>query len=537
MRALRRSTPWVLVLLGGLSLTFVGCPPTVDDSLSPPIIHGPLYRCAEMVAFSGADRDANLIVYVNGTQVLERQLWMGWGAVRLPSPLVSGDVVTAAQVVGSGISHQTREPVTAVTIPTDVAPGQRLPDPEVVPPLYECQKVVRVDQVVHGATVTLRDSDGNTYEGMTPYTRIRLGTPELTAGKEWEAMQKMCIDAPYTSGWSAKETVQPKPASLEAPTLSEPLVVGNDACQVHGLVPGALVEIHADDGSGPVKVGGGIAVESATIFRIDPPFQSGSTYHATQALCDLTSPGGTPGTPVADPPAPRIDPPVCDGEMYVTVCDTAVMSTVRVFLDGTQVARAAGNGGCLRLALGDATTCNTGQQVTADQTVAGNTGPASPAVTVTADAAPPYHPAFWNADPFVQQHNNCYNYGCNRRTDTFAQPGEAHGVFPVMQCASVANAAQADGLVTAVEQSCTGCVHKVALVVDPGTDYHWYRLDDTGRWSHKPGPTPATDLDASGNPISDPAAADRTYVGSTYTLDYTDFCGYFCVDRDVVDIR
>ena len=35
-------------------------------------------------------------------------------------------------------------------------------------------------------------------------------------------------------------------------------------------------------------------------------------------------------------------------------------------------------------------------------------------------------------------------------------------------------------------------------------DYHWYRQDDTGYWSHKPGHTRATDRDASGNVIVDP---------------------------------
>jgi hypothetical protein len=61
-------------------------------------------------------------------------------------------------------------------------------------------------------------------------------------------------------------------------------------------------------------------------------------------------------------------------------------------------------------------------------------------------------------------------------------------------------------------------------VVDPGTDYHWYRLDRNGMWTHKPGGTQATNLDNSGNPISSPETADR--CGGW--LCYTEFCGYFC---------
>ena len=63
--------------------------------------------------------------------------------------------------------------------------------------------------------------------------------------------------------------------------------------------------------------------------------------------------------------------------------------------------------------------------------------------------------------------------------------------------------------------------HKVALVVAPGLDFHWYRLDDNGKWSHKPGNTKATNLDNLGNIIDDPRTADRG--------PYTQFCGCFCV--------
>ena len=38
-------------------------------------------------------------------------------------------------------------------------------------------------------------------------------------------------------------------------------------------------------------------------------------------------------------------------------------------------------------------------------------------------------------------------------------------------------------------------------------DYHWYRLDNNGDWSHKPGQTPATNLDGDGNRIRDPRNA------------------------------
>ena len=148
---------------------------------------------------------------------------------------------------------------------------------------------------------------------------------------------------------------------------------------------------------------------------------------------------------------------------------------------------------------------------------------------------PEYNPHIWNDDPWVQSHNNCYNYGCDLQTNTFAQPGLAHGIslaWPQdMNCTAVTNGAVADGLVPVNCDEgcgCSDCQHQVALVISPGSDYHWYRKGRDGKWSHKMGPTPATNLDNSGNIITDPRTADR---GS-----YTTFCGCFCVNKSTVSI-
>lgn len=135
---------------------------------------------------------------------------------------------------------------------------------------------------------------------------------------------------------------------------------------------------------------------------------------------------------------------------------------------------------------------------------------------------PTYTPAFWNSSFQIQGNNNCYNYSNNKRTDTFAQPGRAAGAqWTDLECDNVRTAAVADGLVTVAKPNkCPKKECTLALVVDPGDDYHWYRRDTNGMWTHKPGGTPATNLDNSGNPISNPETADRG--------GYTDFCGYLC---------
>ena len=148
-----------------------------------------------------------------------------------------------------------------------------------------------------------------------------------------------------------------------------------------------------------------------------------------------------------------------------------------------------------------------------------------------------YEPSVWNDNNGIQWNNNCYNYACNMQTGTFAQPGRATGNMyglPI-DCPGVDNGARSDGL-RSIDCDrgcgCRDCCHQVALVVAPGAsfnDFHWYRLDRNGRWSHKPGGTEATNLDNSGNPISDPRTADRGL--------YTVFCGCYCVCRGQVTIN
>ena len=140
-----------------------------------------------------------------------------------------------------------------------------------------------------------------------------------------------------------------------------------------------------------------------------------------------------------------------------------------------------------------------------------------------------YNPAFWNSSPYVQKNNNCYNYARNWRTDTFAQPGQAHGARThTYQCPNVATAAMADGL----KNRCDCLSDReyprrlMALVVAPNSDYHWYREQRGGFWGHKPGRTPARNTDNNGALVVNPETAARGF--------YTDFCGYYYAGRSVV---
>ena len=89
---------------------------------------------------------------------------------------------------------------------------------------------------------------------------------------------------------------------------------------------------------------------------------------------------------------------------------------------------------------------------------------------------------------------------------------------------------------------CPEGTYKVALVAgsdDGGNlDYHWYRQDVNGLWSHKAGFSPLSNVDASGNLIFDPLMANRNNTSSG-GANYSYFLGYYAVSpwNELVDLN
>ncbi|KAL0487635.1 insoluble matrix shell protein [Acrasis kona] len=133
-----------------------------------------------------------------------------------------------------------------------------------------------------------------------------------------------------------------------------------------------------------------------------------------------------------------------------------------------------------------------------------------------------YNPQRWNKYDYVQYKNNCYNYASDYRTDTFAQPGGSKRMWNENKCSYCYKNSVVDGLTSLESKTCPtdqpSVGHYVALVVWPDVDYHYYRKDLDGRWSHKPGRTPVIDYDASHHNITDIDKAD--------IKPYTEICGY-----------
>lgn len=160
----------------------------------------------------------------------------------------------------------------------------------------------------------------------------------------------------------------------------------------------------------------------------------------------------------------------------------------------------------------------------------GGSGGASGCPKCVAPDAPALNLAKWNTAA-VQPNNNCYNYANDRITNNFAQPGDASGKpMGAMSCSGVQPSAVSDGLVATSNFTAALAAGKgfyVALVIWPGVDgdFHWYRQDKNGCWSHKPGQTAARNTDNKGATITDPKTCDRG--------PYTDFCSYMITNASV----
>jgi len=172
-------------------------------------------------------------------------------------------------------------------------------------------------------------------------------------------------------------------------------------------------------------------------------------------------------------------------------------------------------------------------------------------------AEPKYDPELYNSNPDIYKSHNCYSYGmnvidnklvtkCRKNTrkntcrQNFHQPGALNGDRYTLNaeerrtCPVVEKLMKSDVPTikkTAFYSTCPKDMSKIALVVDPGEDYHFYRQDSNGLWSHKDGSNKVKRVDALKRTIANPKFAARDYRWQGSDLNYEDFCGFYCVPR------
>ena len=175
---------------------------------------------------------------------------------------------------------------------------------------------------------------------------------------------------------------------------------------------------------------------------------------------------------------------------------------------------------------------------------------------------PVYEPGRWNNDKCVLKSHNCYMYALNiidkrivsmckrymKNRKTFkvnkkkfkkswefmwARPGKAAGIsftrpygcdIMIKSILMDSPSIKFKGTKT-MNFNCPKNYYRIALCQnDKGTEFHFYRQDKNGFWSHKNGWRKATNKDCDGRFITDPKYSNNGI--------YKVFCGYFLVPCD-----
>lgn len=152
---------------------------------------------------------------------------------------------------------------------------------------------------------------------------------------------------------------------------------------------------------------------------------------------------------------------------------------------------------------------------------------------------PNYEPHKWNDRPNIKHNHNCYSYAFNaisgRRKDK-PQPGYFTNIPSVdnnnYKCSEFYIRLKKDNPtlhISRFKKPCKKGYYKAFIAIDPKTedqDYHFYRQDSSGYWSHKPGRQDVVDYDASKQKIINPATANRNYLHFNYSIP----CFFFCLN-------
>ena len=152
---------------------------------------------------------------------------------------------------------------------------------------------------------------------------------------------------------------------------------------------------------------------------------------------------------------------------------------------------------------------------------------------------------FWGSQKRYIEANNCYAYAANQFRfwrPHKAQPGENRlkvhnsSKYIPLNCNAITKAVLRDAgngayKCTDPNKACNKGLTKMMMVISPkpgAQDFHFYRQDKDGTWSHKQGwGYGPTKLDASGKVIVDPRKANRNYG----RLNYSKVCSTMCIPK------
>lgn len=141
---------------------------------------------------------------------------------------------------------------------------------------------------------------------------------------------------------------------------------------------------------------------------------------------------------------------------------------------------------------------------------------------------PAWNPEAWKEN---KKYNNCYAYAVNDHKDRERMrkptPGTNRDSY---SCSEIMEGLYRDIsniYPTTFNCKCNYGYSKIYAAVSDGddNDFHFWRLDNDGNWSHKLGSNDPSRNDAKGIPITNPEQSDKDFGDHNYTYG----CGFFCV--------
>lgn len=155
----------------------------------------------------------------------------------------------------------------------------------------------------------------------------------------------------------------------------------------------------------------------------------------------------------------------------------------------------------------------------------------------------------WNNSNYIE-FNNCYSYALNepdKNLNDKRYPGESTNVKRnenIYTCEYYEKLLKSDKPHSVKTNNFNECpcdkpYHMISMVIaddntpykqDEGDDFHFYRLDNNNKWSHKPGSNKVSYKDANKKEIIDPALSEHNYsLLDNGSKNYNNFCGYYCI--------
>jgi hypothetical protein len=145
---------------------------------------------------------------------------------------------------------------------------------------------------------------------------------------------------------------------------------------------------------------------------------------------------------------------------------------------------------------------------------------------------PDWTPEKWYIN---EKYNNCYSYALNDHDNKRQQkaiPGTSANFYT---CSKLMEGLKHDYpkmYVSSFEAACENGYRKIyAATSDPddngNNDFHFWRQDADGFWSHKPGSDHPSRVDGNYEMIQNPDLSNRMFANRAYV----NGCGFFCINH------